>query len=396
MAQAPPAGASEPPPGALLDFPGLPSLRAWAQRHGLPAHARAAPQPWAVAYSGGADSTALLLAAHALWPGRVQALHIHHGLQPAADGFVAHAERFCAALGLPLHIERVQAQPARGQSPEEAARKARYAALARLAQAHGAGWVLLAQQAQDQIETLLLALTRGAGLPGLAAMPEAMQRHGVCFGRPWLLEDGAALRQRLQQLGQPYLHDPSNLDLRYTRNRIRSQLLPVLLEHFPASRHTFARSAAQAAQAQRLLTELAALDLQAVGNPPAIAALQALSPDRQANLLRHWLRSQHGTQASAAQLQQLLHQVAACRTRGHRIELKVGQGRVLRCGAHLVYEAAAAQPDQARAASGETDLQTGQQVRVVEIRGLWLQVAAQTPTVPPTVPGPTGLEPTRR
>jgi len=261
MAQAPPAGASEPPPGALLDFPGLPSLRAWAQRHGLPAHARAAPQPWAVAYSGGADSTALLLAAHALWPGRVQALHIHHGLQPAADGFVAHAERFCAALGLPLHIERVQAQPARGQSPEEAARKARYAALARLAQAHGAGWVLLAQQAQDQIETLLLALTRGAGLPGLAAMPEAMQRHGVCFGRPWLLEDGAALRQRLQQLGQPYLHDPSNLDLRYTRNRIRSQLLPVLLEHFPASRHTFARSAAQAAQAQRLLTELAALDL---------------------------------------------------------------------------------------------------------------------------------------
>jgi len=88
-----------------------------------------------------------------------------------------------------------------------------------------------------------------------------------------------------------------------------------------------------------------------VGNPPAIAALQALSPDRQANLLRHWLRSQHGTQASAAQLQQLLHQVAACRTRGHRIELKVGQGRVLRCGAYLGFLACAVLPGKGGASS---------------------------------------------
>ncbi|BAO81101.1 predicted ATPase of the PP-loop superfamily implicated in cell cycle control [Serpentinimonas raichei] len=332
------APAPAPPP------PGLASLRAWAQRHGLPTQAQAAPQPWAVAYSGGADSTALLRAAHALWPGRVQALHIHHGLQPAAEGFAEHAQRCCDQLGLPLRIERVQAGPARGQSPEEAARQARYAALARLAQAHGAAWVLLGQQAQDQIETLLLALSRGAGLPGLAAMPEAMQRHGVCFGRPWLHEDGAALRQWLDTQAVPYQQDPSNQDLRYTRNRIRAHLLPALLQHFPASLRTVARSTSQIAQAQRLLDELAAQDLLAVGNPPAIAAVQALSPDRQANLLRHWLRSQHGTQASAAQLQQLLHQVAACRTRGHQIEIKVGQGRVRRCGAHLDLESDAAMP----------------------------------------------------
>jgi len=334
-------------------LPGLASLRAWAQRHGLAPTAHSAPFPWAVAYSGGADSTALLLAAHTLWPGRVQALHVHHGLQPAAEGFVEHAQRGCAQLGLPLRIERVQARPVRGQSPEEAARQARYGALARLAQAHGAAWVLLGQQAQDQIETLLLALTRGAGLPGLAAMPEAMQRHGVCFGRPLLLENGAALRQRLDALGLPYLQDPSNQDLRYTRNRIRARLLPELLQQFPASLHTFARSASQIAQAQRLLSELAAQDLQAVGNPPAIAALQGLSADRQANLLRHWLRSQHGTQASAAQLQQLQRQVAACRTRGQQIELKVGQGRVLRRGAHLGFEAAAAQSGSGGGGAGD-------------------------------------------
>ena len=341
------AGLSDPVPAPP---PGLASLRAWAQRHPLPAQAQATPQPWAVAYSGGADSTALLLAAHALWPGQVQALHIHHGLQPAAEGFALHAQRCCDQLGLPLRIERVQAGPARGQSPEDAARQARYAALARLAQAHGAAWVLLGQQAQDQIETLLLALSRGAGLPGLAAMPEAMQRHGVCFGRPWLNEDGAALRQWLDAQAVPYQQDPSNQDTRYTRNRIRAHLLPALLQHFPASLRTVARSTRQIAQAQRLLDELAAQDLQAVGNPPAIAAVQGLSPDRQANLLRHWLRSQHGTQASAAQLQQLLRQVAACRTRGHQIELKVGQGRVLRCGAHLGFEATAA-PADASAAS---------------------------------------------
>jgi len=346
MAQAPPAGASEP------SLPGLPSLRAWAQRHGLPAHAHAAPQPWAVAYSGGADSTALLLAAHALWPGRVQALHVHHGLQPAAEGFVAHAERFCAALGLPLRIERVQAQPARGQSPEEAARTARYCALARLAQAHGAGWVLLAQQAQDQIETLLLALTRGAGLPGLAAMPEAMQRHGVSFGRPLvarrrrgaapaLAAAGPALPARSEQPRLALHPQPHPQPAAAGAARAFSGQ--------PAHLCTQRRpSRASPAPADRAGD---ALDLQAVGNPPAIAALQALSPDRQANLLRHWLRSQHGTQASAAQLQQLLHQVAACRTRGHRIELKVGQGRVLRCGAYLGFLACAVQPGKGGASS---------------------------------------------
>nr|WP_198552303.1 tRNA lysidine(34) synthetase TilS [Macromonas nakdongensis] len=294
-------------------------------------------QPWAVAYSGGADSTALLWAAQRLWPGQVQAFHIHHGLQAVADDFAHHVVQTCAALGVPLRLVRVQAGHAPGQSPEDAARQARYAELARLAQAHQVDWVLLGQHAQDQVETVLLALTRGAGVPGLAGMPEAMERHGVRFGRPLLHTDGRVLRAELAAQGVAHVQDPSNQDERYTRNRIRARLVPGLLEAFPASLDTFGRSARALAQAQRVLAEVAEQDLQAVGQPPAIAAVRRLGRDRQANLLRHWLRQGWGVAPSEAQLLELLDQLAACATRGHRIQLKVADGRVQRQGAVLVF-----------------------------------------------------------
>lgn len=317
---------------------GLPALRAWAQRHArLGAGAPEVEAPWAVAYSGGADSTALLLAAQALWPGRVQAFHVHHGLQAAADGFEAHARACCARWGIALHVVHVQARHQPGESPEDAARRARYRALADLAQRHGAHWVLLGQHAQDQLETLLLALSRGAGLPGLAGMPDAMQRHGVAFGRPWLALDGQALRAHLDVHAVPYITDPTNADPRYTRNRIRAQVLPALQAAFPACLDTFARSARHAAQAQTLLHEVAVQDLATVGNPPRIRALQALSHARQANVLRHWLHQGWNASPSEAQLREVLRQVAACTTRGHRLHLKLAHGYVMRDGEALCY-----------------------------------------------------------
>jgi len=290
-----------------------------------------------VAYSGGADSTALLLAAHALWPGQVVAYHVHHGLQPSADAFAAHAQALCERLGVPCRVERVHAHPSPGGSPEDAARQARYRALAQQALADGVPQVLLAHHAQDQAETLLLALTRGAGLPGLAAMPALFERPGVTFGRPWLGVDGMALRRWLLEHGWPFVDDPTNTDTHYTRNRIRHRLVPVLAQAFPAYAETLARSARHAAQAQRLLDELAQQDLAQVGNPPAIRALQALSRDRQANLLRHWLRQGWAAQPSEAQLTEALDQVAACTTRGHRLQLKLARGRLERNGSVLVY-----------------------------------------------------------
>jgi tRNA(Ile)-lysidine synthase len=293
--------------------------------------------PVSVAYSAGADSTALLLAAHDRWPRGVTALHVHHGLQAAADRFEATARSVCDGIGIPLRVAHVRAAPAPGQSPEDAARTHRYAALADLAQAAGASTVLLAQHADDQAETVLLALSRGAGLPGLAAMPDRFERHGVGFGRPLLDVPASALREWVQGSGLAFVDDPSNTDTRFTRNRIRSQLSPAWASVFPGYRPMLARSARHAAQAQRLLDELAQIDLAVVGDPPAIAGLQTLSRERQANALRHWLRLHWGVAPSEAQLDEVLDQLAVCRTRGHGIQLKVADGTLHREGTHLAF-----------------------------------------------------------
>jgi len=295
--------------------------------------------PLAVAFSGGADSTALLLACAERWPGQVHAFHVHHGLQAAADDFEQHCVALCARLDVPLSVQRVDARHAPGQSPEDAARQARYKAFEALAldgkAREAIQTIALAQHADDQIETLLLALSRGAGVAGLAAMPGQWQRGGLHWCRPLLGVAGADLRGWLRARGEPWVEDPTNADERYTRNRIRRQLLPALQQAFPHFRDTFARSCAHAAQAGELLQELAEADLAAIGQPPNIAALRGLSRARQANVLRHWLRSRHDTTPSAAQLEALLRQIAACTTRGHRIHLKVGSGHVVREGEAL-------------------------------------------------------------
>lgn len=295
--------------------------------------------PLAVGLSGGADSTALLLACSRRWPGQVRAFHVHHGLQAAADQFEAFCVGLCARLGVSLSVQRVDARHAPGQSPEEAARQARYKAFSALAQQNRAVLAIksiaLAQHADDQAETVLLALSRGAGVAGLAAMPARWQRDGLDWHRPLLGVAGAEVRAWLQAQRQDWIEDPSNQNLQYTRNRIRRQLTPALTEAFPAWRDTVARSARHAAEATELAQALAAIDLDHVGAPPALAALQALSPARQANVVRHWLRTVHQTTPSAAQLAELQRQIAVCTTRGHRIRLKVGRGFVVREGENL-------------------------------------------------------------
>ena len=302
--------------------------------------------PFGVAYSGGADSTALLWACVNRWPGQVHAVHVHHGLQTAADEFEAHCRAQCAAWQVPLVVRGVNARHVAGQSPEDAARSARYAVLAAVAKNEWADLriqdMALAQHADDQVETLLLALSRGAGLPGLASMPATWERLGIRWHRPFLQVPGATLREGLQAAGVTWIEDPSNQDLRYTRNRIRARLLPELQAAFPPFRSTFARSAAHAAQAQTLLNDLAEIDLKEVGRPDEnrsidLKKLQTLSPERQSNVLRYWLLHQHQTTPNTAQLNELLSQVAACRTRGHQIAIKVGQGRIVRIAGLLTF-----------------------------------------------------------
>jgi tRNA(Ile)-lysidine synthase len=294
--------------------------------------------PLGVALSGGADSTALLMSCAAKWPGRVIALHVNHGLQSAATAFERHCAALCEQLQVPLRSIAVDARHLSGQSPEDAARIARYKAIDALALMEYAQpaikSVAIAQHADDQVETLLLALSRGAGLAGLSAMPAYWQRDGIDFYRPLLDVSARDIRRWLSERQAQFVEDPTNSDEKFTRNRIRAQLLPALEKVFPQFRDTFTRSASHAADAQSLLADLADLDLQAVADTAreglTIKRLQVLSRSRQGNAIRFWLKRTFGVVPSTAQLVELLDQVAACTTRGHRIHIKVGHGFVQR------------------------------------------------------------------
>lgn len=310
--------------------------------------ARFAPKlPLAVALSGGADSTALLLACVRRWPGQVLAIHINHGLQAAATAFAQHCQALCAALQVPLQIVAVEAKAAKGESPEDAARNARYKAFDALALADTAQVAIksiaFAHNADDQVETVLLALSRGSGLAGLSAMPALWLRGEMACHRPLLEVSAADIRSWLQAQGQAWVEDPTNADMRFTRNRIRHSIVPALREAFPHVADAFARSARHAAQAQSLLDTLAQQDLAPWGQGGAlpdglpIQGLRQLAAERQANALRYWLKERFGAVASAAQLDQLQLQLAACATRGHRIHIRVASGFAMREGRLLTW-----------------------------------------------------------
>ena len=248
----------------------------------------------AIAVSGGADSAALLSAAVALGRAeprfRIRALHVDHGLVAAA-ALAGAAAGAADLLGVPLAVLKVQVAAGDGQSLEAAARHARQAAFA-LALAPDE-CLVTAHHLEDQAETLLLQLLRGAGPRGLAAMPAARPLgHGRLL-RPLLAVPRAALRAHAQAAGLPWHEDPMNADSRFDRGYLRGALWPAMLARWPGAAVTLARSAAHVAAAQRLLDLDSAERLAALGPGPAIpaAALMALPRQRRMELLRYWLRS---------------------------------------------------------------------------------------------------------
>ena len=254
---------------------------------------------WHIAFSGGLDSTVLLhlladLAKNQSLP-PLQAIHVHHCLQAAADAWPAHCQAVCDAAGVSLRVMYVCVQP--GASLERAARDARYQAFA---EAIGPGELLLTgQHRDDQAETLLFRLLRGAGVRGLAAMPAQRPLGEGHLVRPLLDVSRAELEvyARAQQLS--WIEDPSNSDPRFSRNYLRHQLFPLLTARWPQAVNTLARTAGHLAEAQGLLDELAQLDVQAAQLPSAfpwlalpslaLAPLRDLSDARQRNALRYWL-----------------------------------------------------------------------------------------------------------
>ena len=180
-------------------------------------------------------------------------------------------------------------------------------------------------------------------------MPARWQREGVEFVRPllgmtsleirdWLTGQGLAVRHPgSPNIGHGWVEDPSNVDVQFTRNRIRHELIPILEKTFPQFRKTFARSAAHAADAQLILAQVAVEDIACTDNPPRIAALQDLPLQRQANALRYWLKSTHHVSPSTAQLAELQSQIATCTDRGKQLHIKVASGYVKRNGEALAY-----------------------------------------------------------
>lgn len=270
-----------------------------------------------VGFSGGLDSTVLL---HRLkcWRDRepdvqLRAIHIHHGLSPRAEEWVAHCEDMCAAWAIPLLVERVTLAE-EGLGIEAQARKARYAAFAGALRTGEA--LVTAQHLDDQCETFLLALKRGSGPAGLSAMPERSEFAGTTLLRPLLGETRASLEAWAREHQLSWIEDESNQDDSYDRNFLRLRVLPLLSERWPHFADATARSAMLCAEQESLLDELLSeelSDLISEDGALAIAPLEAISPARRAALLRRWLATHHAAMPSRAMLSRIWDEVAQAR-----------------------------------------------------------------------------------
>lgn len=276
----------------------------------LPAHSSIL-----VGLSGGVDSVVLLhllqqLAPRFFW--QLSALHVHHGISPNADAWVEFCTELCARYAIPLHVEYVDIAPLRARGIEAAARELRHTAMAR----QPCDYVALAQHADDQAETMLLQLLRGAGVRGASAMPPLTRRSGSpALLRPLL---HCSRQEILDYAGAhqlAWIEDESNADHSYPRNFLRHRVLPLLAEKFPAYRDTLARSALHFAEASSLLDELAEQDAaQAMqADTLAVSALQTLSQPRAKNLLRYFLHRLGAPMPQVVQLHDMLQQLCTAR-----------------------------------------------------------------------------------
>lgn len=276
------------------------------------------PSPLLVGFSGGLDSRVLLELLARYTRQRVgftlQAVHVHHGLNPLADEWLNHCQQTCQLLDIPFTAQRVAIAKQNRQSLEDLARQARYHVFKQ--HLPSGGTLLTAHHQDDQLETLLLALKRGSGPRGLAAMPSEIEFAHGSLVRPLL----AFSRQQLlnwavsQQL--TWIEDDSNQDETFDRNFLRQRVIPLLRDRWPEIAATATRSAALCAEQECLLDEIAQADITACQHPDGslhIEMLQHLSQARRHQLLRFWLRQQTGSVPSQAQLLKIWPEVVLAR-----------------------------------------------------------------------------------
>jgi len=244
-----------------------------------------------VGLSGGVDSV-VLLAALAAGPRkrtRLRAVHVHHGLHANADKWSVHCSAVAKQYDVPLTILRVKVARTRGASLEAAAREARYEALA--AELAADEVLLTAHHEDDQLETVLLQLMRGAGIAGLAAMPEVAPFARGTLARPLLTRSRAELETWARTNDLTWVDDDSNANEQFDRNYLRRRVLPLIRERWPGAAHAASRSARHMAEAKGLLDALALADVERASNGSSLSvpALRALAPDRRRNAVRYWI-----------------------------------------------------------------------------------------------------------
>lgn len=289
---------------------------------GFAAAAPGRPRSLCVALSGGRDSVVLLdslqrlqqvgladLAA-AVPAFELSALHINHGLSANADDWARFCADFCAQRGVALQVVDLAPILAAGEGLEAAARARRYAAFAGTA----ADWLALAHHRDDQAETVLMRLLRGAGAAGAAGIPaERELAGGPRLIRPLLGVPRAALAAYAQRHALAWVEDESNADCRHRRNFVRHQAMPLLTTAFPGAAAALARAAGHFAEAASLADELAAIDRErlapAAGRLP-LAAFNALPPARARNLLRHEMKRAGLRAADSRWLDEALRQLS--------------------------------------------------------------------------------------
>ncbi|MDI5932313.1 tRNA lysidine(34) synthetase TilS [Halomonas kalidii] len=314
-----------------------------------------------VALSGGLDSSLLLtLAADACrrYPRPLRALHVHHGLQVAADDFAAHSRRLASRLGVPLFLERVTVDPV-GAGLEGAAREARYAAFARRVSPGEILW--LAQHRDDQAETFLLAALRGSGVRGLAAMPPRRDWQGRGVARPLLGRPRAELEAEAARLDLAWVEDPSNADTTLDRNFLRRTVMPLLESRWPHAGAALAAAAGHAGEADALLEALAALDLARLGGDAErlpVAELAELPVERRRLLIRYASGQLGLPTPPARRLETLLAQLGARPDAEVRVAWPGAEARLWRDHLYLLAPVSSLPADWQADWDGETALAT--------------------------------------
>jgi len=298
--------------------------------------------------SGGIDSVVmldLLRRAAAKMRFEIAALHVNHQINPAAAKWARFCGAYCRQLGIGLTVVKVNVP--RESSLEAAARNARYAAFARLP----ADFVALAHNLDDQAETVLLQLLRGAGVKGLSAMPvlrgdargqgkEEKKRHVLHASplapsilRPLLDITRAEIEAYARARKLRWVEDDSNANTGFDRNFMRHRLLPVIAERYPAYRKTLARASRNFAEAAVLLDELASIDMPNAAAHLKITDLRALTTARAKNALRYFLGSHGVTMPNETRLAECVRQVQEPRATGIAIDL--GAHELRRFGSEL-------------------------------------------------------------